>query len=398
MEVQPEPYMEFWRKVLFVVYAVASYIYRWIVTFSILYFLSNWLKPYKLGALSGLLAGAALGSMVGWPLYRLFKGLHRRGRLPDMKRYNVSLTTALLTILVVLFFTVPLPISRVRETGVVQIEPHLVHRVTVPEEGLLTALHVYNGQRVEAGQLLAEFRSPKLEADLQTARGTLQAARATLATIERMRQQATEDEERKALADEWGQANGQKLKAESEANLIHSQIDALKELRAPRAGVVLGAPRPDEVGKLWSKEDPTPFCSVGDPKELRLLVPVGPADYHLLQKDMRDGRRLAVSIRLPGRGSDVVLGQLTRLPESDAQEVPLALTHQAGGPLAVKPGTNPNVHVPQSQQYLVPVEFLQPDPAMCPGTLATAKIHCRWQTCAWWVWHTISKIFDLGLI
>src|SRR5207253_10936952 len=56
MEVQPEPYMETSRKVLFIVYAILSYVYRWVVTFSILYFLSNWLKPYKLGSLSALLA------------------------------------------------------------------------------------------------------------------------------------------------------------------------------------------------------------------------------------------------------------------------------------------------------------------------------------------------------
>ena len=36
---------------------------------------------------------ASLGSMVGWPLYRLGKNLHRRGRLPDMKRWRVVVTT-----------------------------------------------------------------------------------------------------------------------------------------------------------------------------------------------------------------------------------------------------------------------------------------------------------------
>src|SRR5438552_13278749 len=41
MEVQPEPYMEFWRMVMFVIFAIVSYIYRWVVTFSILFFLSN---------------------------------------------------------------------------------------------------------------------------------------------------------------------------------------------------------------------------------------------------------------------------------------------------------------------------------------------------------------------
>ena len=39
IEVQPEPYMALWRQILFVVYAIVSYIYRWVVTFAILWFL-----------------------------------------------------------------------------------------------------------------------------------------------------------------------------------------------------------------------------------------------------------------------------------------------------------------------------------------------------------------------
>src|SRR5947209_12877230 len=122
IEVQPEPYMEFWRMVMFILFAVVSYVYRWVVTFSILFFLSNWLKPYKLGALSALLTVAAVGSMVGWPLYRLAKGYSKRGRFPDMKPRRVSVTAVAVTALVLAFFFLPLPISRVRQTGLIQLD------------------------------------------------------------------------------------------------------------------------------------------------------------------------------------------------------------------------------------------------------------------------------------
>src|SRR5262249_10178395 len=85
----PEPHMERWRRVLFLVYASVSYVYRWVVTFGILWFFYMFLKPYKLGAVGGLLAIGAAASMVGWPLYRLGKNLHKRGRLPDMKMWRV---------------------------------------------------------------------------------------------------------------------------------------------------------------------------------------------------------------------------------------------------------------------------------------------------------------------
>src|SRR5205807_3105268 len=82
IEVQPEPYMALWRRILFVAYAIVSYIYRWVVTFSILYFMGSFLKPYKLQVISSFLMIFAAGSMVGWPLFRLAKNLNRRGRLP----------------------------------------------------------------------------------------------------------------------------------------------------------------------------------------------------------------------------------------------------------------------------------------------------------------------------
>ncbi len=55
----------------------------------------NFLKPYKLEVISTHAgARAAIASMIGWPLYRLGKNIYRRGRLPDMKRWRVLITSA----------------------------------------------------------------------------------------------------------------------------------------------------------------------------------------------------------------------------------------------------------------------------------------------------------------
>ena len=45
LEVPVQSYMPRSRRSLFVTYAIASYLYRWFVTFSILYFLYEFLKP-----------------------------------------------------------------------------------------------------------------------------------------------------------------------------------------------------------------------------------------------------------------------------------------------------------------------------------------------------------------
>src|SRR5437763_12190727 len=119
------------RRVLFVGYAVISYVYRWVITFSILKVMATFLKPYKLEAVSNMLALLALGSMVGWPLYRLGKNLHKRGRLPDMKTTRVTITACLVAGLLLAFIVLPLPVSRVRVSGLVQVQPGAMEKVPV---------------------------------------------------------------------------------------------------------------------------------------------------------------------------------------------------------------------------------------------------------------------------
>ena len=104
IEVQPEPYMDLTRRCLFLIFAVVSYIYRWVVTFVMLRFLATFLKPYKLEVISTMLAAFALGSMMGWPLFRLIKNVHKRGRLPDMKMPNVTISSVCLATVLLGFF------------------------------------------------------------------------------------------------------------------------------------------------------------------------------------------------------------------------------------------------------------------------------------------------------
>src|SRR6185436_5215695 len=107
IEVQPEPYMEPTRKALFLIFAVVSYVYRWVVTFFILQFMASWLAPYRLEIVSNILALSALASMIGWPVYRLGQNIVKRGRLPDMKSGRVVLTAFAVSLLILAFFLIP---------------------------------------------------------------------------------------------------------------------------------------------------------------------------------------------------------------------------------------------------------------------------------------------------
>ena len=78
-------------------------------------------------------------------------------------------------------------------------------------------------------------------------------------------------------------------------------------------------------------------------------MPITPADYRLLKEDLGQASDLAVTIRIQGRGGQTWAGKLSRLPESEAKEVPIQLTVKGGGSLAAKPGTGrPPTYLPVS--------------------------------------------------
>src|SRR5262249_32696039 len=157
------------------------------------------------------------------------------------------------------------------------------------------------------------------------------------------------------------------------------RINALKVLKAPRDGTVMSPPHKEDIFKRWEKADAVPFCSIGDTKRLRILLPVTPPDYRLIRENLDErGGRLEVLIHVPGRFDKVCQGWITKLPESDAKEVPVALTHRGGGSLAVKPSSDPRSDgrtvEPLVQTYLVAIDIEDPDPAFCPGTLVRVQV------------------------
>ena len=230
IEVQPEPYMMLWRRILFVVYAVISYIYRWVITFSILYIMSRFLAPYKLGVISGMLACASAASMVGWPLFRMAKNLHRRGRLPDMKPVRVTLTSIGVAAVLLFIFLVPLPVGRIRELGVVQVQPKESTKVVVqiPKDFpvILNKLYVRDGQTVLKGQPLAEFTSLELDNQSTEAKTQHDIYDKQYMFFSRSPQASLEPDERARLNNRIGDA-----KRGRTGEVCQSKLRALQEYR-----------------------------------------------------------------------------------------------------------------------------------------------------------------------
>lgn len=401
VEVPPEAYMTPWRKWLFVLYAVASWVYRWVILFSILWFLSDFLGP-KLKILSQMLALISLASLFIWPSYKVIKNIRQRGRLPDMKAARVYLTLGTLVALLVAFFFLPLPVSRVKETGLVVVAPWAIEGVSLPEPARLVTIEVRPGQPVRKGQILGRFTSEQMEVDLEKAQAYREEQRLVadrLAQAERDAHAVGDDAQARRYATEAALARTRMEEADSQLAMIRDRLATIRELRAPRDGVVLIAPAPTDVWKLFDRgyTDTTPVFAVGDPTHLIIRIPVTPADYRLLKDDLRDRSPLPATIHVKGRSDRDFTGSVSGLPSQNAATVPIQLTQRGGGPLAIKPGGDPNVLVPLAQVYLVEVEMLDSDRAVGPGQLAVVKIHTKWRSAAWWVGRTLANALDLGL-
>jgi putative peptide zinc metalloprotease protein len=405
IETPPEPYMAPRRKLLFISYAIGSFVYRWIVTVSILFFLATWLKPYKLESLSVMLALAALGSMLFWPTYRWVKSTRQRGRLPDMKRKRVMVTVGIFAAFVFAFLFMPLPVTRVRETGLVQISEGQREYVHIYESGILTEVMVHDGQKVSKGADLGKFRNAKLEFERQQLVAERDASQAQMDALQaRLASVGGDYLTRSRLAKDIAETRTNRDRALSLLAKQEQLIAQANTLKAPRAGVLMSVPKKDEIGKNWEKGEAPPFCTIGDPTKLRILVPVGATDYREIKDNLTrlqaaegSDKGLEVSI-LPKNRSDYQLkGRVFKLPDTDEKNIPIALTHDGGGSLATKPAQDPNVHQPLIQTYLIPVEIENPNDTVVPGTMAMVKIHLKWRSGAWWAWRSISSALDVGL-
>jgi putative peptide zinc metalloprotease protein len=285
VEVPPEEYMALWRRILFVTYAIVSYIYYWVVTFAILRFMHSFLRPYKLEVISDMLAVGALASMIGWPIYRFGKNLHRRGRFPDMKRWRVMVTCGVVAAVLLFVVAVPVPISRIRGTGVVEALPDAQSKVFVVEQGKLDKLYIRPGQTVHRDELLAEFSNPMLQDEIVTATGEVNVSSSEIDQLKRRPPDGTDQ----AKSTQW---NEQLSKARSKNESAQTKLSNLQRrkqnlvLKAPRDGVIGIAPPPSKVGEFIKEQlDPNdPFCTINEPVRLRVALPLVTPDFNQLKE------------------------------------------------------------------------------------------------------------------
>ncbi|GBD35406.1 hypothetical protein HRbin36_00518 [bacterium HR36] len=386
IEVPPEPYqMSLGRKILFVTYAITSYLYRWFVTFVILIFLYTFLKPYKLGVISFILGTGALASLLGYPAYRLFRAVKRRGRLPDMKPVRVSITAAVALSALLAVFLVPFPL-RVKGLALVQVEPQARAKIVAPEEGsFLEELFVEDGQIVRRGDAMARLKNPDLLSKMEfnvASRRAYQEQRADILA------QLVSNPQHGSLRQELARIEDELAQLEQEARELQIRMDRLL-LRAPRDGKVAQLLPRSELGKLL--EPGTLICEVIEDRALAAVLLVEPQDRALVVEGQK------AWIRLHGLGYNYWRGTVSEISAVEAKDVPPQLSNKAGGEIPTQEDPEQKTLKPQRQHYLVSVRFDEVEDCMHPGVLGRVKIEVGNYTLYWRVRRYLATMFNIGL-
>ncbi|GIW80021.1 MAG: hemolysin D [Gemmatales bacterium] len=390
----PEPGLSPLRKWFFFIFGVASFVYLWVVTISILWFLYRFLKPYKLQTIAGLFAIAALATLIAWPIQQTIRFLRERGRLPEMKPGRVILTAATFTALAYLVLCIPLPISRIRQTGLIQFSPEESTPVYLRVAGRLERLHARNGLLVKKGDLLAEFSNVELENAHAEALTNYDIQKVAYHSLQEQLAVAS-PQDRSELEVQLGTARTDSVRSFRQMETYRNLLAGL-QVRAPRDGIVLGLPKADAVGKSFYRSQAEPFCRIAKQRNLWVLVPLPPDDFGVVKDNWQRGD-LQIVVRVRGWGSKQWAGRIASWPESEAEQIPLGLAQSAGGPVAVDTKATGNQLVPKDQCFLLAVAIENESSRLHPGSQATVLFRCRPQTIAQYVWHKFAATFGLSL-
>ena len=399
LEPPDDPFLPQRNQVFFALYSIAAAGYRWVVAFSICWFLYKLFQSYDLKIVGQCVVMASLWGLLVLPLYQVAKFFYVPGRLEQVKkpRFYASLGGVVALLVAALFL--PLPYSVVCP---LEIQARDAQPVYVEATGKVLSLDVTPGQQVAAGQQLAQLNSTDIDLKIADLQGKSDGYRVQL---ESLRQQA--GRERRA-AEQIPQIQ-EALKTVTDQLQEKNRDKRRLRLTAPVAGTVLPPTITtrhedgEETLPAWSGtpldrenlgatlEERERFCQIGDPKRLEAVMVVDQADRNLI----REGQ--AVDLQLEGFPSTTLHSQIAEIAESELKVSPQRLSSKSGGELATKTDPQTGAEKPMSTSYQARTPIDDPEELYRLGTRGQARIYTDWLPLGTRLWRLVSHTFNFKL-
>jgi len=399
LEVPPDPFLPQRGQLLFAFYTLAAVIYRWVVMFSILFFLNKVLEPYRLKVIGQTIALAGLFGLVVQPLWQFTRFLHVPGRMHQVKRHRVVATLAVVGAVLAAVVAIPLP-YHVRCS--LEVAPRGAQPVYVDVPGRLDVVHVRAGQQVREGENLAELSNVELEAEVVQLEGRVGQYETQLVSLRRQR--FTDDR----VARQIPQLEETLHMARKQLDEKRQDLDRL-QLVAPADGTVLPAPpRPDDSRRrpgqlpLWAGSPLdtvnhgahlTPgdqLCLIGNPHDLEAVLVIDQADIEFV----RPGQE--VQIKLDAYPAATLRSEIEDIARVELQATPPSLSSQAGGELATR--TDPaGMQRPLSTSYQARAALPEVDEPLQPGLRGRGKIAAQPRSLGWRLGRFLARTFHFEI-
>lgn len=298
------------ERIWFILYAIASFVYRIFVFVAILLFIAN--RFFFIGAF------LAIWAIVPWGIVPAAKGLSYLFTSPRLNRVRIRAVTVsgiIVAALVGVICLVPVPL-RSRAEGIVWIPEQAIVRAKV--DGFIDRMGAQPGASVRQGDILLVCQDPFLSTRVNVLEFRLQ--------------------EMKASYDE------QWFKDLVKAELIKEEMAQLKEdlahtrkrmadliIRSHTAGTFV-LPKARDLPGRFVKQG-TPLGHVIDLTTLNVRVVVAQAEIDLIRQ-----RTQAIEVRLAERLAETIPAIIKREVPSAREQLPsIALGSQGGGQIAVDP-------------------------------------------------------------
>ncbi len=402
LELQEDPFLPRRNQAMFALYTIASVIYRWVVVFSICWFLIKVLEPYGLAIVGRMVAVAGFSGMIIQPIWQSIKFLRTPGRFAKVKKGRLAVTLSVVAAIIAAVCLIPLPHH---VDCAFQIEPvEATSTVYAGVQGRIGDVLVKAGSSVIADEtVIAELENPELMIQLEELRGQKELATLRRRTLERL------------MHDDRNAAASQQLAEDEQIESLTRKIAKLEDrikgltIKATCNGTVMPPPEkqpqgdPEEQLPSWTGtpldpenkgallNDADVVCLIGDPNALEAVLVLDQGDRNLVKQGMD------VDLKFDAARNLTFHSKMGEVSESPLNSASMALSSQTGGDLQTEIDPATGQPRPRSVSYQVRVPLDVDAIPLRIGYRGSAKIHTEPQTLGWRLWRIITQTFNFEL-
>jgi putative peptide zinc metalloprotease protein len=402
MEATPDPFLPRRHQWLFALYSVAAALYRWVITFSIFWFVYRVLEPYGFKVIGQMIAMMALYGLIGIPLVSAWKFFSVPGRWGAVKQARLAVSAMVLALIIGVILMIPIP-HHVYCSFKIQLQDAANVYVDVP--GMLAEIHAFPNQRdpVSKGQTLAVLRSPELDRQVTQLKTKVDMADTKFRLVKH------------AASSDGSRGEGARI-AESAAALktasrtfTQRQLDVGKlRIAAPFDGFLLAPPRREEkrtegVLNLWDGI-PLEAKNIGawldkktvvakivpDMSKYKVTLAVDQTDIEFVQPTQ------SVELQLRQHPLKLYRSEIEEFVPVKMKETPRVLSSKNGGDI-ISTVNEEGQQVPVSTTYMLTVPMEIDDEIVIDGGTGVAKIYAGRQTVGKRIWRLLCHTFRFEL-